>query len=120
MISHLRWAPHFLAAEDKRIWVDMAGELLRVLAGQVTHQWHGVVSLGKSWVYLSAEQEMTWVSPGETVPDKERQMTWSPKLMLTVVWNRGRLHIAKSLPKGTKFNTRYCVNNIRIRISDGR
>jgi hypothetical protein len=31
-VRHLRLVPHFLTAERKRIRVDMAGELLRVLA----------------------------------------------------------------------------------------
>jgi translation initiation factor RLI1 len=48
----------------------MAGELLRVMVGQVTHQWHDIVILDESWVYLYIEHEMMWVSLGEAVPDR--------------------------------------------------
>jgi hypothetical protein len=109
-----------LTAEQKRIQVHMAGQLLQVLVGQVTRQWHNIVTLDEPEVDLGTEHEMMWVSPGETVPDRERQKTQSPKLMLTVGWNRRGFHVAKSLPEGTKFNSEYSVNNILIEISDWR
>jgi hypothetical protein len=36
-VRHSRWVLRILTAEQKRIRVDMAGELLRVLASQATH-----------------------------------------------------------------------------------
>jgi hypothetical protein len=117
-VRHLRLVPGFLPAEQKRTRVDMAGELLRVLSGQVTHQCHDIVTLDESWVYVYTEHEMMWVSPGETVPDKEGQSIQAPELMLTVLWNASRFHVVKSLSKGTKFNAQYSVNNILIGISD--
>jgi hypothetical protein len=74
-----------LTTEQKRIQMDMVGELLPVMAGQVTHQWPNIVTLDESWVYLSPEHEMMWASLRETVPDRERQAIQSLKLMLTVV-----------------------------------
>jgi hypothetical protein len=62
-VRHLQWVSHFLTAEKKRIRVDMAGGLLRVLAGQVTHQWHDTVALDEPWVYLYTGHELMWVSP---------------------------------------------------------
>jgi hypothetical protein len=76
------------------------------------------VTFDESWIYLYTEYEMTWVSPGETVPDRERQTIQSPKLMLTVVWNPSGFHVVKSLPKGTKFNAQCYINNTLIGISD--
>jgi hypothetical protein len=55
---------------------------------------------------------MMWVSPGETVPDRERQMVQSPTLMLTVMWNPSGFHVVKSVPNAAKFNAQYDVNNI--------
>jgi hypothetical protein len=74
-----------LTTEQKRIRVDLTCDLLQVLAGQVTHQWPDIVTLSESWVYLYTEHEMMWASPGETVPNKERQMIQSPKLILNVI-----------------------------------
>jgi hypothetical protein len=84
-VRYLQWIPQFLIAEKKRIRVDMVGELLRVLASQVTHQWHNIVALDESWVYLYTEHELIWVSPGETVPNRERQAIQSPRPMFTLV-----------------------------------
>jgi hypothetical protein len=52
----------------------MTDELLRVRAGQVTHQWHDIVTLNELWAYLYTEHVMMWLSPGKTIPDRERQM----------------------------------------------
>jgi hypothetical protein len=43
-----------LTAEQKRVRVDIAGKLLRVLASQVTYQRHDIVTLDESWVSGSA------------------------------------------------------------------
>jgi hypothetical protein len=113
-VHDLQWVPHFLTAEQKRIRMSMADELLRVLAGQVTHQWHNIVILDESWFDLYTEHEMTWVSPGEMIPDRERQTTQSPKQMLTAVWNSSEFRFVKSPSKGIKFKADYYVNNILI------
>jgi hypothetical protein len=47
-IQHLRWIHHLLNAEQKRILVNMSGELLRVLSVQGARQWHDFVSLDES------------------------------------------------------------------------
>jgi hypothetical protein len=41
----------------------------------------------ESWLSLSADHEMTWLPDGDEVPDREKHMIQSPKLMLTFVWN---------------------------------
>jgi hypothetical protein len=66
----------------------MASELLRVFSGQMTRQWHDIVTLDEAWIHLYPEHELLWVSLGETVPDRERQTIQSPKLTLTVVCNQ--------------------------------
>jgi hypothetical protein len=98
----------------------MVGELLRVPGGPMTHQWHDIVTLDESWVCLDTEHELMCVPPGETAPDRERQTTQSPRLMLTMVWNPIGFHAVKSLPKRTKFNAQYHVDNILVGISDWR
>jgi hypothetical protein len=117
-LRHLRWVPHFFTAGQKRIRVDIAGELLRVLSSQMTHQWYDIVTLDQILVCLCAQHEMMQVSPGERVPDRERRTTLSLMLMLTIGRNPSGFHIVKSLRKGTKFNGQYSVNNILVQISD--
>jgi hypothetical protein len=56
-VPHLRWVPHFLTAEQKQIRVQMAIELLQVLSMQSTRQWHDIVTLDESWIYLFSEHQ---------------------------------------------------------------
>jgi hypothetical protein len=84
-VQHLRWVPRFLTAEQKQIRVQMAIELLQVLSVQSTRQWHDIVTLDESWIYLFSEYDLMWIAPGEIVVDRERHTVQSPKFMLTVV-----------------------------------
>jgi hypothetical protein len=63
-VQHLRWAPHFLTAEQKQIRVQMAIELLHVLSVQSTRQWHDIITLDESWIYLFNEHGLMWIAPG--------------------------------------------------------
>jgi hypothetical protein len=119
-IRHLRWVPHFLNPEQKRARVNMAGEPLRVLSGQGARQWHDLVTLDESWFYLRSEHDLMWTAPEEIVPDRERYTIQSPKFMVTIVWNPSGFHVVKALPRGSKFNAQYYINNILVAISDWR
>jgi hypothetical protein len=70
-VRNLRWVPHFLTAEQKQIRVQMAIELLQVLSVQRTRQWHDIVTLDESWIYLFSEHDLMWTAPGEIVVDRE-------------------------------------------------
>jgi histone-lysine N-methyltransferase SETMAR len=118
-VQHLRWVPHFLTAEQKQIRVQMAIKLLQALSVQSTRQWHDIVTLDESWIYLFSEHDLMWTVPGEIV-DRERHTVQLPKFMRTVVWNPIRFHVLKTLPKGRKFNTQYYPNDILVAISDWR
>jgi hypothetical protein len=98
-----------LTAEQKQIPVQMAIELLQVLSVQSTCQWHDIVTLDESWMYLFSEHDLMWTGPGEIVVDRERHTVQSPKFMLTVVWNPIGFHVLKALPKGRKFNAQYYI-----------
>jgi ribosomal protein S25 len=54
-VQHLRWVPHILTAEQKQIRVQMAIELLQILSVQNMLQWHDIVTLEESWIYLFSE-----------------------------------------------------------------
>jgi hypothetical protein len=73
-VRYLRWVPHFLAAERKQIRVHIATELLQVLSVQSTRQWHDIVALDESWIYLFSEHDLMCTSPGEIVVDMERHI----------------------------------------------
>jgi hypothetical protein len=71
----------------------MAIELLQVLSVQSTRQWHDIVTLDESWLYLFSEQDLMWIGPGEIVVDREQHTIQSPKFLLTVVWNPIQFHV---------------------------
>jgi hypothetical protein len=119
-VRHLRWVPHFLTSEQKQIRVQMAFELLQALSVQSMRQWHDIVTLDKSWIFLFSEHDLMWTASGEIVVDRERHTFQSPKFMLTVVWNPIGFHVLKALPKGRKFNVQYYINDIMVAISDWR
>jgi hypothetical protein len=98
----------------------MAIELFQVLSVQSMRQWHDIVTLDESWIYLFSEHDLMWTAPGEIVVDRERHTVQSPKFMLMVVWNLIGFHVLKSLPKGHKFNVQYYTNDILVAISDWR
>jgi hypothetical protein len=56
-VQHLQWVPHFLTAEQTQIRVQMSIELLQVLSVQRTRQWHNIVTLDESWIYLFNEHQ---------------------------------------------------------------
>jgi hypothetical protein len=67
-VRHLRWVSHFLTAEQKLIRVQMAIELLQVLSMQSTRQWHNIVTLDESWIYLFSEYDLMWTAPEKLLP----------------------------------------------------
>jgi histone-lysine N-methyltransferase SETMAR len=109
-----------LNPEQERIPVNMAGELLLVLSMQGARQWHDLVTLDESWFYSPSEHDLMWTALGEIIPDGERHTIESPKLMVPIVWNLSGFHVVNALPKQSKFNARYCSNNILVAISDWR
>jgi hypothetical protein len=64
--------PPLFDGEQKQIRVLMAIELLQVLSVQSTRQWHDIITLDQSWIYLFSEHDLIWTAPGEIVVDRER------------------------------------------------
>jgi hypothetical protein len=80
-IQHLRRSPRLLNPQQKRIRVNMAAELLRVLSVQGVRQWHDLATLDESRFDLRSEHDLMWTVPGEIVPTENdtpfnRQHSW--------------------------------------------
>jgi hypothetical protein len=63
----------------------MAIELLQVLSVKSTRQWHDIVTLDESWIYLFSEHDLMWTAPGQIVVDRERHSS------ITEVYADGRV-----------------------------
>jgi hypothetical protein len=83
-VRHLHWIPHRPSDGQKTMRVNLSRELLRVLPRQQTRGWHIILTLDESWFYLSPDDEQIWLTPEQLVPDRERHLTHSLRLMLTV------------------------------------
>jgi hypothetical protein len=53
---------------------------------------------------------------GDKIPDREKQMIQSPKLMPTFVWNPQGFQIVDGMPKGKMFTAVYDIRNIFTKI----
>jgi hypothetical protein len=73
-VQHLRLVPHVLTAEQKQIRVLMTMELLQVLSVQSTGQWHELVALDESRIYLFSEHDLMWSAPGELLSNMAEQV----------------------------------------------
>jgi hypothetical protein len=106
-VRHLRWVPHFLTAEQKQILVHMAIELLQVLSVQRPRQWHDIVTLDESCIYLFSQHDLMWSALGEIVVDREQHTVQSPKFMPTVVWNPIASHVpcSENPPEGAQIQS---------------
>jgi hypothetical protein len=102
--------PPLLTAEQKKIRLQIAIDLLQVLSVQSTCQWHDIVTLDESWIYLFSEHDMMWTASGKIIVDRERHTVQSSKFILRVVWNPIGFHVLKALPKRRKFNAQYYTN----------
>jgi hypothetical protein len=114
-----------LTAEQKQILVQIAIELLQAMSVQSTRQWHDIVTLDESWIYLFSEYDLMWTAPGEIVVDRPRHTVQSPKFMLTVVWNPIGFHVpcSESHPEGAQIQCTilyYHTNDILVAISNWR
>jgi hypothetical protein len=107
-MRHLRWAPPLF---DGGTEADSGPDGNRTIAGplgakQSMHQWHDIVTLDESWIYLFSEHDLMWTALGKIVVDREQHTVQSPKFMLTVVWNPIGFHVpcSENPPEGCKFN----------------
>jgi hypothetical protein len=57
---------------------------------------------------------------GKIVPDRNRHVIRSRKLLLTTMQNLREFYLQKALPKETKFNAQNETDNILATISDWR
>jgi histone-lysine N-methyltransferase SETMAR len=79
---------------------------------QEVRSWHDIVTLDESWFYLSTDHEMIWLQFGKKVPERERHVIQSKKMMLKIVWNPSGFHLINILSAWCKFNSSQDVTNI--------
>jgi histone-lysine N-methyltransferase SETMAR len=89
-----------------------------MLERQEQRSWHDIVTLDELWFYFNTEHELIWLHPDEKIPERERRMIQSEKVMLTIVWNPSGFHLINILPKEFKFNASFDITQILGLLSD--
>jgi predicted cupin superfamily sugar epimerase len=56
-----------------------------MLERQKQRSWHDIVTLDESWFYLNTDHELIWLQPDGEIPERERRMIQSEKVMLMIV-----------------------------------
>jgi hypothetical protein len=76
--------------------------------------------LDESWFHLHTDHEFIWAQPDAKIPERERHIVQSQKVMFTIVWNPGGFHLVNILLKRFKFNASYHVTQILDPLSKWR
>lgn len=67
--------------------------------------------MDKSWVYFEYQARVMHNSSSEKVPPRTSYNISSKKCMITIAFSGDGLYCINSLPKGTKFNQEYFIDN---------
>jgi hypothetical protein len=102
-VRHLRWIPHVLMEQQKRIRVSNSEQCLTMLQKQQGSSWQDGMTLDESRFHLHTDHEQIWLAPGEIPPDRERHMIQSPKFMLMIVWGGYCVSYHQAPGKGREF-----------------
>jgi hypothetical protein len=69
---HLQWLPHALSDAQNDERVHLSRTPVRMLEVQRNRAWHDIVTLDKSWFYLSTDYEFVWPLRDEKVTEREQ------------------------------------------------
>jgi histone-lysine N-methyltransferase SETMAR len=79
----------------------------------IEHQgWQFIITLDKSWFYLSTDHEQIWLRGEDKPPERPRHTIQDPKMTVTIVWNPLGFHLLDALPKGNTFDAEYYRINL--------
>ena len=115
---HLKWVPHSLNDMQKKTRVSISKQLLKILHSAKHNGWNYFATGDESWFYLSYDYEQMWVASGNEPSKREKKMIGSEKVLLSVYWNPNGFLLIDALPKGSKFNADYYINNILIPLTE--
>mgnify|MGYP001073832873 CR=1 FL=1 len=111
-----RWVPHELTEENKIERVQKSKELLAILLEHQKNNFCTIITLDESWFYFEYQARAMYASSSKKVPPRTSHNMSSKKCMLTIAFSGDRLYCIDSLPKGTKFNQEYFIDNVLSKI----
>jgi hypothetical protein len=82
-------------------------ELLCQLRSIEYHGWQFIITLDKSWFYLSTDHGRIWLRAKEQLLERPKYTIQDPKMMVTIAWNPLGFHLLDALSKGNTSNAEY-------------
>jgi hypothetical protein len=69
--------------------------------------WRFVSTGDESWFLYYTPRRKLWIPPDVEAPEMARQLSATPKLMITIFWGVSGIHVIDYLPRGTSFDSTY-------------
>lgn len=107
-----RWVPHELTWQNKCDRVQKSEALLNILLEHKKTNFAHIITLDESWFYFRYQAKAMFAPSPEKVPPRISNKISSKKCMITIAFSGNRLYCLDGLPKGTKFNQDYFIENI--------
>jgi histone-lysine N-methyltransferase SETMAR len=119
-VKHLRWVSHTLDDCAKRVRVDMANSMLKMIAEARHQSWRSFLTGDESWFFYSTDYEQMWLPRGEMAPTRARHIISRPKVLITIFWSPLSFPVIDVLPTREKFTALYFCDNIAPQIAEQR
>ena len=104
----LHLVPHTLNAEQKRMRVERATDILEHLQSPGGRE--NVVTGDETWVYHEHPHDSMWAVSGGDVGTRVAHTINSKKTMITVLWTIKGFLVVDALPDGSRFNSSYAAS----------
>lgn len=82
-----RWVPRMLAADQKRIRINVSTECLGMFNRSPSDFLRRFVTVDDTWIHRYAPETDQWVEPGGSAPKKPKMIPSTGKVMASVFWD---------------------------------
>ena len=104
------WIPHDLTDQQKKVRVDLSGEMLKVL-NKVRYS-SLILTGDETFLYWKNLRNLMWLQADLPPPSRERHIIGSKKLMISVIWSTSGMKSIDMLPLGQSFNKEFYINTV--------
>lgn len=110
--KHLRWVPHFLTKEIKKLRVERSKVLLSKLKECREENFSGILTGDESWFVFCYEPTHRWMLQNEKPEDIVQSTNYQKKVMVSIYISPDGQYLIDILPTGQKFNSQYFCDSI--------
>lgn len=115
---HLRWVPHVLTIEIKRIRVEQSKVILKCLENSNKSHFNKIMTGDESWFLYRYQPTHQWVLQNENPQDIVSKTNYDLKIMVSIYVTKTGKYFIDILPKGMHFNSTYFCETILPQLAD--